>query len=48
MPVLSKDQIVEIEMELQDLIEEVELLREENEALKARLRELMADRSMSV
>jgi len=48
MPILSKEQLIEIELEMQELLDEVEELRRENEAIKARLTELMTDRSMSV
>ena len=37
MPRLTHEQIAEIELEFQDLFEEVEKLRIENEALRARL-----------
>jgi regulator of replication initiation timing len=42
MPTLSQAQIREIEIEMADLVEEINALRKENQALLAQLQRLMA------
>jgi regulator of replication initiation timing len=44
MPILSKEQIVEIELEMAELIEENEQLRKENIALKEALNRMRKER----
>ena len=44
MPILTKEQIIEIELEIADLIEENEQLREENAALKEALNRVRKER----
>jgi hypothetical protein len=48
MPTLSKEQIIETELTLIDLLDQLEELTQENVALKQQLQQLMADRTLAV
>jgi len=48
MPTMSKEQIIEVEIEMAELLEQLAEARQENLELKAQISRLMSDRSMTV